>query len=35
VEIDFRVLAGHDHDVWTDSYLDPAFYEWLLGQHRP
>jgi predicted esterase len=29
--VDLRVLEGHDHDVWTDTYLDPGFYEWLLS----
>ncbi len=27
------VLANHDHDTWTDTYSDPAFYDWLLA-HR-
>jgi predicted esterase len=26
----FSILENHDHDVWTDTYLDPLFYEWLL-----
>jgi fermentation-respiration switch protein FrsA (DUF1100 family) len=33
--VKLTVLAGHDHDTWTDTYSDPAFYEWLLGQRRP
>jgi predicted esterase len=33
--VKFTVLAGHDHDTWTDTYSDPAFYEWLLDQRRP
>ena len=28
------VLQNHDHDVWTDTYSDQAFYDWLL-QQRP
>jgi predicted esterase len=32
--VKLTVLAGHDHDTWTDTYSDPAFYEWLLGQVR-
>ncbi|HVM73058.1 MAG TPA: hypothetical protein VMT91_14945 [Anaerolineales bacterium] len=28
--IRFTVLPGHDHDTWTDTYSDPAFYAWLL-----
>jgi predicted esterase len=31
--IRFTVLEGHDHDTWTDTYLDTAFYDWLL-QHK-
>ena len=31
----FSVLEGHDHDVWTDTYSDPAFYDWLLQHQRP
>jgi predicted esterase len=34
-DVQFTVLEGHDHDTWTDTYSDPAFYEWLLRQHRP
>ena len=33
--IKFTVLAGHDHDTWTDTYSDPAFYDWLLQYQRP
>jgi dienelactone hydrolase len=32
--VKFTLLPGHDHDVWTDTYSDPAFYDWLLAQHR-
>lgn len=31
----FTVLEGHDHDVWTDTYSDPQFYDWLLQHQRP
>jgi predicted peptidase len=31
----FTVLAGHGHDVWTDTYSDPAFYDWLLRHQKP
>ena len=34
-DVRFSVLAGHDHDVWTDTYLDPEFYDWLLSHTRP
>jgi len=33
--VQFTVLENHDHDVWTDTYLDPAFYDWLLQHQRP
>ena len=26
---------GVGHDSWTATYHNPAFYEWLLAQHRP
>ncbi len=32
--IRFTVLQGHDHDVWTDTYSDPAFYDWLLQYQK-
>jgi pimeloyl-ACP methyl ester carboxylesterase len=31
-DIRLSILPGHDHDVWTDTYSDQAFYDWLL-QH--
>jgi predicted esterase len=33
--VKFSVLEGHDHDVWTDTYSDSKFYDWLLQYHRP
>ncbi len=33
--VEFTILEDHDHDVWTDTYSDPAFYEWLLEHRRP
>jgi pimeloyl-ACP methyl ester carboxylesterase len=33
-DIELRVLPNHDHDAWTDTYSDPAFYDWLLGNVR-
>jgi len=33
--VKFTVLARHDHDTWTDTYSDPAFYDWLLKNQRP
>ena len=34
VDVTLDVLEDHDHDVWTTTYSDPAFYTWLLGQRR-
>ncbi len=31
----FTILEGHDHDTWTDTYSDPAFYDWLFQYHTP
>jgi predicted esterase len=33
--IRFTVLEDNDHDTWTDTYSDPAFYDWLLQNKRP
>lgn len=30
----FDIIQGGGHDVWTDVYANPAFYEWLLSQKR-
>jgi predicted esterase len=35
VDVRFSVLENHDHDVWTDTYRDPAFYDWLLQYSKP
>lgn len=32
-EVKFTVLQGQDHDTWTSTYSDPAFYDWLF-QHQ-
>jgi predicted esterase len=34
-DVKFSVLANHDHDVWTDTYSDPGFYDWLLQHEKP
>ena len=31
----FSVLEGYDHDVWTDSYSDPKFYDWFMQYQKP
>ena len=33
--IRFTILTGHDHDTWTDTYSDQAFYNWFLQYQRP
>ena len=34
-DVQFTILENHDHDVWTDAYTDPQFYDWLLQHERP
>jgi predicted esterase len=34
-DVRFSILEGHDHDVWTDTYLDPGFYDWLRQHQKP
>ena len=31
----FTILPNHDHDVWTDTYTNPEFYQWLLEHALP
>ncbi len=33
--VKFTILPDHDHDTWTDTYSDPAFYDWLWQHTRP
>ena len=33
-KVRFTILLGHDHDVWTDTYSDPNFYDWFLQYHK-
>jgi len=32
--VDYVRYAGVDHDSWTRTYSDPAFFRWLLAQRR-
>lgn len=34
-DVRFTVLQEYDHDVWTDTYSDSEFYDWLLQHQRP
>lgn len=34
VDIRLTILEGHDHDVWTDTYSDPVYYDWFLQYRR-
>jgi predicted esterase len=34
-DIRFSILAGHDHDVWTDTYSDSKFYDWFIQYKKP
>ena len=31
----FTILPDHDHNVWTDTYTNPEFYQWLFEHHKP
>jgi predicted peptidase len=31
----FSILEGYDHDVWTDTYSDPQFYDWFMQYQKP
>ena len=33
--VQFTVLAGHDHDTWDDTYSDLKFYDWLFSHQKP
>ncbi len=33
VKVRLTVLTDHEHDVWSDTFTDPAFYDWFL-QHE-
>jgi predicted peptidase len=30
----FTIYPEAGHDAWTETYNNPEFYDWLLGQHR-
>lgn len=34
VDVRWKVLAENGHDVWTETYSDAAFYDWLLSKRR-
>ncbi len=31
----FAILPDHDHNVWTDTYTNPEFYQWLFEHRKP
>jgi acetyl esterase/lipase len=33
--VKLTVYPGVGHDSWTQTYDDPAFWQWLLAQKRP
>lgn len=33
-KVKLEILEDNDHDVWTDTYGDPSFYEWLLQNKK-
>jgi hypothetical protein len=34
VTTEWKLLPENGHDTWTDTYSDPAFYEWMLAKTR-
>jgi len=34
VDVTFTILDHHDHDVWTETYSAPEFFDWLLTRTR-
>jgi hypothetical protein len=34
VDVTFTILDHRDHDVWTETYSDPEFFDWLLTRTR-
>ena len=34
-QVQFDVIDGGGHNIWTDIYTDQAFYNWLLAQSKP
>ena len=33
-QVQFTVVEGGGHNIWTEIYSDPAFYMWLLDHSR-
>jgi len=33
-QVEFTTYANADHDSWTETYLNPALYDWLLSHRR-
>ena len=34
-EVNFTTYANADHDSWSETYSNPAIYDWLLSHQRP
>ncbi len=34
VKVRFTELTDHEHDVWSDTFADPAFYRWFLQYQK-
>ncbi len=34
-QVNFTTYANADHDSWSETYTNPAIYEWLLSHQRP
>jgi predicted esterase len=33
-QVQFSVVDGGGHNIWTDIYTDQAFYDWLLKHEK-
>ena len=33
--VEFTTYSNADHDSWTETYQNPAIYEWLLSHRKP
>jgi hypothetical protein len=31
----FTALEGYDRDVWTDTFINPEFFDWFLQYQKP
>jgi predicted esterase len=34
VKVRFTELSDHEHDVWSETFADPEFYQWFLPHEK-